>query len=189
MEAYREMLERTSTEWAPWYVIPADRKWVRDAVVTEILAETLEGLELKYPPLDPTAAHPVDLIRQVAAEGGRGACSASLRRRYSSTSRSPRASRSSRMSSARCVMGGGGVAGGGSRHGRHLVAETTAHATMPQNATIPIVMRAHPQAPHPSCQPHMIASSSRVTIGRPASRIVGARPERACGKAESTPEY
>lgn len=53
MEAYREMLERTSTKWAPWYVIPADRKWVRDAVVMEILAETLEGLKLEYPPLDP----------------------------------------------------------------------------------------------------------------------------------------
>lgn len=53
MEAYREMLERTSTKWAPWHVIPADRKWVRDAAITEILAQALEALGLKYPPLDP----------------------------------------------------------------------------------------------------------------------------------------
>lgn len=53
MDAYREMLERTSTRWAPWHVIPADRKWVRDAAITEILAQTLEGLKLEYPPLDP----------------------------------------------------------------------------------------------------------------------------------------
>jgi polyphosphate kinase 2 (PPK2 family) len=53
MEAYREMLERTSTRWAPWHVVPADRKWVRDAVVSEILADTLVGMGLEYPPLDP----------------------------------------------------------------------------------------------------------------------------------------
>jgi PPK2 family polyphosphate:nucleotide phosphotransferase len=53
IEAYREMLERTSTEWAPWYVIPADRKWVRNAVVTRIMIQALEGLDLEWPPLDP----------------------------------------------------------------------------------------------------------------------------------------
>jgi PPK2 family polyphosphate:nucleotide phosphotransferase len=53
MEAYREMLERTSTRWAPWHVVPADRKWVRDAVVSEVLAEALVGMGLEYPPLDP----------------------------------------------------------------------------------------------------------------------------------------
>lgn len=53
MDAYAEMLERTSTEWAPWHVIPGDRKWARDAIVTELLADTLEGMRLEYPPLDP----------------------------------------------------------------------------------------------------------------------------------------
>jgi len=56
MEAYREMLARTSTKWAPWHVIPGDRKWVRDAVVAEILADTLEGLGLDYPTLAPEIA-------------------------------------------------------------------------------------------------------------------------------------
>ena len=53
MTAYRAMLERTSTEAAPWYVVPADHKWVRDAVVTDVVTQTLEGLDLKWPELDP----------------------------------------------------------------------------------------------------------------------------------------
>ena len=53
MEAYRVMLEETSTEWAPWHVIPADRKWVRNLVVSELLVEALEGLDMDWPKLDP----------------------------------------------------------------------------------------------------------------------------------------
>ena len=53
MEAYRVMLEETSTEWAPWHVIPADRKWVRNLVVSELLVDALEGLDMEWPQLDP----------------------------------------------------------------------------------------------------------------------------------------
>jgi len=49
MEAYEIALRRCSTPWAPWYVIPADRNWYRNAVVAHILRQTLEGLDLKYP--------------------------------------------------------------------------------------------------------------------------------------------
>lgn len=49
MEAYDIALRRCSTSWAPWYVIPADRNWYRNAVVARILRETLEGMDLKYP--------------------------------------------------------------------------------------------------------------------------------------------
>jgi PPK2 family polyphosphate:nucleotide phosphotransferase len=49
MAAYRVMLERTSTEQAPWHVVPADHKWVRNAVVTEVLTQTLERLGLQWP--------------------------------------------------------------------------------------------------------------------------------------------
>jgi len=51
MKAYEEVLNETSTEWAPWYVIPADKKWVTRASVSEILASQIEGLNLKYPVL------------------------------------------------------------------------------------------------------------------------------------------
>ena len=49
MEAYDIALRRCSTPWAPWYVIPADRNWYRNAVIARILRRTLEGLDLKYP--------------------------------------------------------------------------------------------------------------------------------------------
>jgi len=51
MSAYRAVLERTSTDVAPWHVVPADHKWVRNAVVTEVLTQTLEGLDLQWPEL------------------------------------------------------------------------------------------------------------------------------------------
>lgn len=47
--AYEDCLEATSTEDSPWYVIPADHKWVTRALVSRILAETIESLGLKYP--------------------------------------------------------------------------------------------------------------------------------------------
>ena len=49
MEAYEEALVRTSSETAPWFVVPADRKWYRNLVVSQILIDTLEGMDLQYP--------------------------------------------------------------------------------------------------------------------------------------------
>ncbi len=51
VKAYEEALSRTSTEWAPWYVIPADKKWVTLASVSEVIVSQIEGLSLKYPVL------------------------------------------------------------------------------------------------------------------------------------------
>ncbi|MGQ7792671.1 polyphosphate kinase 2 family protein [Faunimonas sp. B44] len=48
-EAYETMLERCSTDWAPWRVIPSDRKWVRSAVIATIVRQTLEEMDPKYP--------------------------------------------------------------------------------------------------------------------------------------------
>ena len=49
MRAYEEMLTHTSTEHAPWYVIPADHKWFTRTAVAAVIIETLESLSLKYP--------------------------------------------------------------------------------------------------------------------------------------------
>ncbi|WP_421693322.1 PPK2 family polyphosphate kinase [Aestuariivirga sp.] len=49
MKAYQEALTRCSTEDAPWYVIPADRNWVRNAAISRIVRETLEEMNPKYP--------------------------------------------------------------------------------------------------------------------------------------------
>jgi PPK2 family polyphosphate:nucleotide phosphotransferase len=49
MDAYDDMLEKCSTTWAPWYVIPANRKWFRNLAISEILCEKLQSMDLKYP--------------------------------------------------------------------------------------------------------------------------------------------
>lgn len=48
-EAYQLVFERTSTDYAPWYVIPADRKWYSRAAVTEILTQALIDMDPTYP--------------------------------------------------------------------------------------------------------------------------------------------
>jgi polyphosphate kinase 2 (PPK2 family) len=49
MSAYAEAIRRTSTDHAPWYVVPGDRKWYRNLVVAQAIVQTLEGLKLSYP--------------------------------------------------------------------------------------------------------------------------------------------
>jgi PPK2 family polyphosphate:nucleotide phosphotransferase len=49
MKAYSDCLSATSTKWAPWYVIPADHKWVARAIVADVITTTLRSLDLKYP--------------------------------------------------------------------------------------------------------------------------------------------
>ncbi len=53
MKAYEDVIRETSTDWAPWHVVPADHNWVRNLAVAEILAETLERLDPQFPPADP----------------------------------------------------------------------------------------------------------------------------------------
>jgi PPK2 family polyphosphate:nucleotide phosphotransferase len=48
-DAYEDALAATSTEWAPWYVVPADHKWVTRTVVADILGSAVRGLDLEYP--------------------------------------------------------------------------------------------------------------------------------------------
>jgi len=50
VEAYQDALEQTSTKHAPWFVIPADHKWFRDLAISQIVADTLEEMDLKLPP-------------------------------------------------------------------------------------------------------------------------------------------
>jgi PPK2 family polyphosphate:nucleotide phosphotransferase len=49
VQAYEEAMSATSTEWAPWYVVPADHKWITRAVVADILTSTVRSLDLHYP--------------------------------------------------------------------------------------------------------------------------------------------
>jgi PPK2 family polyphosphate:nucleotide phosphotransferase len=49
MQAYEDMLNKTSTEWAPWYIVPANHKWYRDLVIGSVIVEKLKGLNMTYP--------------------------------------------------------------------------------------------------------------------------------------------
>jgi len=50
VKAYEEALSKTSTERAPWFIVPANHKWFRNLVISEILVKTLESFEMKTPP-------------------------------------------------------------------------------------------------------------------------------------------
>ncbi len=50
LEAYEDALAKTSTRHAPWYVIPANHKWFRDLAISQIIADTMEEMDLKLPP-------------------------------------------------------------------------------------------------------------------------------------------
>jgi PPK2 family polyphosphate:nucleotide phosphotransferase len=52
MKAYEHAIEKTSTDWAPWYVVPANRKWYRNWVVASAIVRTLEKLKMEYPQPD-----------------------------------------------------------------------------------------------------------------------------------------
>ena len=51
MKAYEEVFRHTSTEWAPWYIVPADHKWFTRAAVADIIIDRLKSLDLHYPTL------------------------------------------------------------------------------------------------------------------------------------------
>ena len=53
MSAYDDVLTETSTDWAPWYVVPADHNWVRNLAVAELLVDALQAIDPQLPPADP----------------------------------------------------------------------------------------------------------------------------------------
>lgn len=55
MLAYEDLLNKTSTEWAPWYVIPSNKKWYRNLLIATIVRDTLTDMNMQYP------APPADL--------------------------------------------------------------------------------------------------------------------------------
>lgn len=52
MKTYEDLLSKTSTEHAPWYVVPANRKWYRNLVVARIMVDTMRKLNMKLPKVD-----------------------------------------------------------------------------------------------------------------------------------------
>lgn len=65
MEAYEQAIAETATEDAPWYIIPADKKWFTRIAISTIIHETLKGLDLQYPVLPDKEKERLDGIRQM----------------------------------------------------------------------------------------------------------------------------
>ena len=63
VQAFEDVLSKTSTPWAPWYVIPANQNWYRNYLISTILVETLEKMKMKFP-------EPVENLTQYALQLG-----------------------------------------------------------------------------------------------------------------------
>src|SRR5207344_2751375 len=73
-EAFSDMLSATSTPWAPWYVIPADRKWFARICAAAVLAHTLIEIDPQYPTVDADARQRLlEARRALLAEAPEGA--------------------------------------------------------------------------------------------------------------------
>jgi polyphosphate kinase 2 (PPK2 family) len=64
MRAYQEALAATSTSRAPWYIVPADDKQNARLIVSQIILDTLEGLDMHYPPTSPERKRELQAIRR-----------------------------------------------------------------------------------------------------------------------------
>ena len=69
MAAYEDMIRNTATAAAPWYVVPADHKWFTRVVVAAAVIDTLEGLSLSFPGVDPQKRKKLEEARQLLEKG------------------------------------------------------------------------------------------------------------------------
>jgi len=70
MRVYEEMIQNTSSERAPWHIVPADHKWVTRLVVAGAVIETLEELNLAYPKVDAEKRKALDTARKALEKEG-----------------------------------------------------------------------------------------------------------------------
>jgi polyphosphate kinase 2 (PPK2 family) len=63
-EAYEEMVQRSATEYAPWYVVPADNKWFARLIVGAAIVEALSDLDLTWPDVDKEKKKELEGIRE-----------------------------------------------------------------------------------------------------------------------------
>lgn len=65
MKAYTDAIEATSTEKAPWYIIPADKKWFTRLAVSEVIVQTLESMDLHYPKVTEEHRREIEEARKI----------------------------------------------------------------------------------------------------------------------------
>jgi PPK2 family polyphosphate:nucleotide phosphotransferase len=69
MQAYEDMVNRTSTPWAPWVVVPSDRKWYRNLTVARVIVETIQGLDMRFPKEVPDIDKYRGIVEEMVAKG------------------------------------------------------------------------------------------------------------------------
>jgi PPK2 family polyphosphate:nucleotide phosphotransferase len=69
MDAYEAAVEKTSTDWAPWYVIPSDQKWYRNLTIAEIILDKIESLDMHFPKEVPDIEKYRGIIEEMVAKG------------------------------------------------------------------------------------------------------------------------
>ena len=70
MSAYEDVIRHTSTEWAPWFVVPADRKWFTRLVVSAVIIDAIQSLDPRFPEVDPAIRAEFRKVKeQLDAEG------------------------------------------------------------------------------------------------------------------------
>ena len=67
MQAYQDTIRHTATEWAPWHVIPADRKWFTRLAVAAVIVDTIESIDPQYPKADPKVKAELQKVRATLA--------------------------------------------------------------------------------------------------------------------------
>ena len=72
MKAYQEMIQATSTKWAPWHVVPADHKWFSRLAVADLLIDAMAGMKLAYPQVSPPEKKELEVLRRRMMREKRG---------------------------------------------------------------------------------------------------------------------
>ena len=67
MQAYEDMLNKTSTRWAPWYVIPSNKKWYRNLLVAAIVRDALVDMKMEFPAPTPDLEKYRQIVSQMVA--------------------------------------------------------------------------------------------------------------------------
>jgi hypothetical protein len=70
MTAYEETIRQTATDYAPWYVIPADNKWFTRVAVAAAVITTLASLDLSYPTVSKQKLKELELVREALSGTG-----------------------------------------------------------------------------------------------------------------------
>ena len=68
MDAYEQAINQTASKAAPWYVIPADKKWFARLLVSEVVVETLERLDPQYPEVGDAQKRALEICREQLLE-------------------------------------------------------------------------------------------------------------------------